>query len=196
MANSNITKNALAAALKELMNEIPFEKINISQISEKCHMNRKSFYYHFKDKYDLMNWIFDTEFFAVTKNYSDEQTYEERFLYIKEICCYFYENRIFYRNALQFRGQNSFVEHFREYIQPVMKERILFYLEEAEHGEIDEFALDFLTDAIVCAFERWLTDKNCMQPEQLVAKFEKLIMITARLVLNEVEKLNTAEANF
>ena len=77
-----------------------------------------------------------------------------------------------------------------------MKERILFYLEEAEHGEIDEFALDFLTDAIVCAFERWLTDKNCMQPEQLVAKFEKLIMITARLVLNEVEKLNTAEANF
>ena len=94
MADSNITKNALAAALKELMNEIPFEKINISQISEKCHMNRKSFYYHFKDKYDLMNWIFDTEFFAVTKNYSDEQTYEERFLHIKEICCYFYENRI------------------------------------------------------------------------------------------------------
>ena len=29
MADSNITKNALAAALKELMNEIPFEKINI-----------------------------------------------------------------------------------------------------------------------------------------------------------------------
>ena len=45
-------------ALKGLMAEMPFEKINVSQICERCGMNRKSFYYHFKDKYDLVNWIF------------------------------------------------------------------------------------------------------------------------------------------
>ena len=59
MADSNITKKALAEALKELMEEKSFEKINIGDICEKCEMNRKSFYYHFKDKYDLVNWIFD-----------------------------------------------------------------------------------------------------------------------------------------
>ena len=42
--------------------EKTFDKINISDICEPCYMNRKSFYYHFKDKYDLVNWIFDTEF--------------------------------------------------------------------------------------------------------------------------------------
>ena len=65
MADSNITKKALATALKDLMSEMSFEKITISDICEKCDMNRKSFYYHFKDKYDLVNWIFDTEFMAV-----------------------------------------------------------------------------------------------------------------------------------
>ena len=65
MADSNITKHALAAALQELMTELPFEKINVAQICERCKMNRKSFYYHFKDKYDLVNWIFDTEFIAL-----------------------------------------------------------------------------------------------------------------------------------
>lgn len=53
MADSNITKHALATALRELMTELPFEKINVAHICERCGMNRKSFYYHFKDKYDL-----------------------------------------------------------------------------------------------------------------------------------------------
>ncbi len=50
MTDSNITKKALAAALKDLMKTTSFEKISIQDICEKCHMNRKSFYYHFKDK--------------------------------------------------------------------------------------------------------------------------------------------------
>lgn len=68
MADSNITKKALAGALKELMDTKPFQKISVSDICERCQMNRKSFYYHFKDKYDLMNWIYDTEFIGVAKN--------------------------------------------------------------------------------------------------------------------------------
>lgn len=66
MPDSNITKKALAMAMKELMEQIPFSKISVSDICEKCGMNRKSFYYHFKDKYDLVNWIFDVEFFRLS----------------------------------------------------------------------------------------------------------------------------------
>lgn len=36
MADSNITKHALAAALRDLMAEMPFEKINVAQICERC----------------------------------------------------------------------------------------------------------------------------------------------------------------
>ncbi len=42
MADSNITKQALAASLRELMEEVPFDKINVAQICERCGMNRKS----------------------------------------------------------------------------------------------------------------------------------------------------------
>ena len=54
MADSNITKSALARALRELMEEQPFEKIQIAQICERCGMNRQSFYYHFKDKFEFL----------------------------------------------------------------------------------------------------------------------------------------------
>ena len=43
MADSNITKRALAAALKELIGEKAFEKISVGDICEKCEMNRRVF---------------------------------------------------------------------------------------------------------------------------------------------------------
>ena len=62
MPDSNITKRALAQAMKELMAAHPFSKISVGDICEACGMNRKSFYYHFRDKQDLVNWIFESEF--------------------------------------------------------------------------------------------------------------------------------------
>ena len=84
MADSNITKRALATSLKELMIEQPFDKINVAQICERCNMNRKSFYYHFKDKYDLVNWIFDTEFIELIKHENLSAGYTEHWAFIEK----------------------------------------------------------------------------------------------------------------
>ena len=50
MPDANITKKALAASMKKLMEEKPFDKISVIDICEGCGMNRKSFYYHFKER--------------------------------------------------------------------------------------------------------------------------------------------------
>ena len=89
MPDSQLTKRALAQAMKEAMSELPLEKIRIKDIVKRCNMNRQSFYYHFKDKYDLVNWIFYTEFFADIRDYLDEPNWE----LLGRICEFFYENR-------------------------------------------------------------------------------------------------------
>lgn len=119
MPDSNITKKALAMAMKELMEQIPFSKISVSDICEKCGMNRKSFYYHFKDKYDLVNWILMWNFSGCPCRDYNLPNWSWRFL--EDSCQYFYENQSFYRKALQIEGQNSFVEHFRETLKPLLK---------------------------------------------------------------------------
>ena len=50
---SQITKNALATALKKLLSKKELSKITISNITEECGVNRQTFYYHFKDIYDI-----------------------------------------------------------------------------------------------------------------------------------------------
>lgn len=48
MSDSNITKKALAEALKRLLNEYSFEKISVKLICEECGLNRKSFLLSFQ----------------------------------------------------------------------------------------------------------------------------------------------------
>lgn len=161
MSDSNITKKALANALKELMEEKPFEKISVKDICEKCTMNRKSFYYHFKDKYDLVNWIFDTEFLSIAHKTPDPGIWD----FLNDICPFFYENRDFYQKALCIKGQNSFPDHFRDLLFPIIANRI-----HAVFGkkEVLDFQLTFITDAVVMAFQRWIVDYDEMTPEDFI----------------------------
>lgn len=177
MADSNITKQALSNALKELMEEQPFEKISVSDICEKCHMNRKSFYYHFKDKYDLANWIFDTEFIQLTKEHSVDvmnpaYSFEERWRGMVTVCEYFYENRNFYRRILKVEGQNSFASHFRDFMYPILQNRVVYLVGQKD---VPQMVIDFIVDGLECTIERWLLDKNCVTAEEFVGNLKLLL---------------------
>ena len=50
------TKRALAASFKELLAQKPFNKITISDITQHCGVNRMTFYYHFQDLIDVIDW--------------------------------------------------------------------------------------------------------------------------------------------
>ena len=62
MPESTLTKKAITKSLKKLTKEKPFDKIVISEIADGCSINRQTFYYHFKDKYALLKWIYSTEY--------------------------------------------------------------------------------------------------------------------------------------
>ncbi|QDA73822.1 TetR family transcriptional regulator [Listeria seeligeri] len=63
MAESFITKKAIASGLLELCQNKRFEKISIADIMNICGLNRQTFYYHFTDKYDLLSWTYENDVF-------------------------------------------------------------------------------------------------------------------------------------
>lgn len=179
MPDSNITKKALADSLKKLLNETSFSKISIGSICENCGMNRKSFYYHFKDKYDLVNWIYYTEFITIAR----EKNYATEWDAMEDICCYFYSNRSFYQKVLMIEGQNSFSSYFRELLLPVISE----YLEEIfNEDENWDFYVDFFADAIISAIVRWLLDKECIPPKRFVALLKSCVWHAAKKVVESI----------
>lgn len=112
---------------------------------------------------------FDTEFIELLKHEDLSADYTERWAFIEKINRYFYQNHSFYRKALQIKGQNSFSDHFREYIRPLIAVRISKLFGEQQW---DEFTLDFLSDAVVCAMERWLRTKGMLCRRAVCGKAE------------------------
>lgn len=48
------TKLWIAEAMKRLLAQKPIEKLRVTEICREAEIERPTFYYHFKDKYDLM----------------------------------------------------------------------------------------------------------------------------------------------
>ena len=56
-----LTKDLLTASFRELVLQIPFEKITIKMITDGAGVIRPTFYKHFQDKYEVLEWILKTE---------------------------------------------------------------------------------------------------------------------------------------
>lgn len=182
MADSSITKRALSLALKELMQEKPFQKISVADICEKCSMNRQSFYYHFKDKYELVIWVFDMELLELIQQ---RQVSDEPLGIILQICEIIYENRVFYRSAFAVQGQNSLSDHVREITAPMLQVRLRKAL---PNGEISSFILNFISDALLAALMRWIGEEECLPPNVFIKQLYTCIYGMAEYVTNTYPK--------
>ena len=76
------TKLAITYAFKELLLEKPLDKITINDITEKCGMNRQTFYYHFHDILELTEWICEEDAEHALKENRTYDTWQEGFLAI------------------------------------------------------------------------------------------------------------------
>ena len=184
MAEAIVTKTLFANAFKELLLTFPYSQISIREICEKCSMNRKSFYYHFKDKEDLVNWIFETEFIAYARNH----TYESVWDAIEDLLKYFYSNLNFYKKVLFHEGQNSFALYFNELIYSIFVQQLQNILHDSS---LQESQLNFVADGMICTLKRWQSATNCTPPSVFIEEIKSGAKIMASYIvqtLPETEK--------
>ncbi|WP_040948986.1 TetR/AcrR family transcriptional regulator [Gorillibacterium massiliense] len=62
------TKQSLINAFVNLVNEKDFEKITVADLTKGAQVNRATFYAHFNDKYELLDYIVDESASAVIEN--------------------------------------------------------------------------------------------------------------------------------
>ncbi|MEG0157627.1 MAG: TetR family transcriptional regulator, partial [Anaerovoracaceae bacterium] len=89
------TKQALARALKKRAKHKSLDKITIVDIAEDCGVNRQTFYYHFHDIVDLVEWIFTREKIKAIDGKKMDESWQNGFL---RAFTYVLENRAFIEN--------------------------------------------------------------------------------------------------
>lgn len=105
VSKSDMTKELLAEGLKDLMARTSFDKITIKMITDAAGVIRPTFYNHFQDKYEVLEYIFQRE--VLEKVYPILEAGMEREaagLLFRLVA----QDRNFYKKAFAVTGQNSF----------------------------------------------------------------------------------------
>ena len=92
------TKNLLASSLIRLTSHKSFDKITIADITAASGFNRQTFYYHFRDKYELLSWIYQRD---ATQIFKKDITLQNWHDYIRVLLQFIYQNKTFYINTIR-----------------------------------------------------------------------------------------------
>lgn len=170
---SEVTKRALEASLKHLLLQKPLTKITISDIAEDCGINRMTFYYHFKDLYDLVEWSCAEDAAKALEGKKTYDTWQEGFLNIFHAVA---ENKPFIMNVYRCVSR----EQIERYLYPLVHNLIIGVIEEKAVGieihEIDkQFIADFYDYAFVGIMLDWIAHDMKGDPKYLVDRVSTLI---------------------
>ncbi len=169
MPSANITKKVIADGIKHLMQTIPFDRITTADIIAESGISRKTFYYHFRDKYDVVNSIFTSEILdSILESTSFENWLEGSY----KFCHYIKENQVFYTNAVNASGQNCFIKFLRKLTEKQVYKLCNDAIDRQVLSKDDyDFLVEFYYHAFIGVFTLWVRQDMKETPERIVDRW-------------------------
>ena len=145
-------KDLLCEGLFLLMQEKPFEKITIKQICDRTGVIRGTFYNHFMDKYEALEYLVYSMLFEDEEHLDVESTIKDMFNTI-------YLNQDFFRSCFRITGQNGFEELLSKIFESIFDE--LFDL--LDFSELDplftrKFLVEYYSNNAIYFFRKWVKE--------------------------------------
>ncbi len=172
MSDSLITKRAMGTALKELCLTKSFHKITIADITGKCGLNRQSFYYHFQDKFELLNWVYYNEAFSKVVQGVNLENWNEHLLRLLKIMK---QDQKFYTSTIKDQEQN-FSEYLFQSAHSLLMEGISILAKNevlTEHQR--KTYADFFAYGITGILVSWARNGMQESPEQMASLMKSLV---------------------
>ena len=190
------TKKALAESLKNLLLQKPLNKITISDIADDCGINRMTFYYHFKDIYDLVEWTCAEEAAQAMEGKKTYDTWQEGFLNIFSAV---QANKPLIMNVYRCVSR----ERIEQYLNPLICSLILGVVEEKSAempvSEADKrFIAIFYEYAFIGVMLEWIDNNMREEPFVLVERTSRVMhgsILRALGAFRAGEPLHPAESH-
>ena len=179
---SQVTKRALEQSLKNLLLKKPLTKITVGDITEDCGINRMTFYYHFKDIYDLVEWSCLEDAKRALEEKKTYDTWQQGFLQIFKAV---QENKPFILNVYRCVHR----EQVEKYLQPLVDQLLLNVINEEAAGitvrdEDKQFIAQVYSYMFIGLMLDWIKHDMREDPQQIVEKLSKLIKGSVSVALS------------
>ncbi|WP_268912337.1 dihydroxyacetone kinase transcriptional activator DhaS [Lentilactobacillus sp. SPB1-3] len=155
-----LTKQRIANATKQLVLTKPFNQISVTNIMQTANLRRQTFYDFFHDKYDVLQWVYQSEVKEAVSRCTEYKTWPETMV---KLLTYFNDNRQFYQRVIQIDDQNAPEEIIQEHIQNMIGS-ILADMARQKHINVDDdyfqFVQEMLSTSLVMRLKRFLKDDS------------------------------------
>jgi len=194
VSESLITKKAIASGLKELTKKKNFDKITIQDITDICGLNRQTFYYHFQDKYELVDWIYYNETISII---IDNLTYENWDKKVLQMLIKMKSEEYFYKDTLKSSTENG----FKEYLFQIASELFLSIVSslsanESFGDEEKKFISEFYAFGIVGVIISWSQRGMKETPEYITMQLKNVSYGTKKYAATRFAENNSFNAYF
>lgn len=170
---SDLTKQALIASFKKLLETGPFDKITISDITNDCGLSRQTFYYHFRDIFDMIRWIYNSESLNEIGGRGGYGTWQDK---IRELFDYTLNNKSLILGTFNSKCRNDLVGYYMD----VSIRKISDIVEMKSDGDIAEKDKKFIASVYAYAFVGimvdWISDGMKESSEEMVDRVYKIVM--------------------
>lgn len=170
---ASTTKESLGAALKQMLTVKPIDKITVKDLVEICGVNRQTFYYHFDDVYDLLEWVFEEDANRVLPS---EVVYEHWRDDVMMFFKYLADNSVFALNIYNSNSRIYMLRYFKRRLQECFRSFAIIVSEGKNIDRTDfEFVVEFYANGIVGLISQWL-DLGMQLPKEITQdRFLKLL---------------------
>lgn len=170
---AQFTKYALENSLKKLLAQKPLNKITVSDITEDCGINRMTFYYHFKDIYDLVEWACLEDAKKALEGKKTAETWQQGFVQIFQAVR---ENKPFILNVYRCVSR----EMAEKYLSPLTENLLMGVIDEISanmvvRSEDKAFIAQVYSYAFIGLLLDWIKDDMRQDPEELISRFARVI---------------------
>lgn len=162
MALKNRTKQLFADTLIELAKTKEIRNIQVKELCEHCSAERTTFYYHFRDKYDLVAWIYMQLYLDEEKNAVLINGEEMIVRMLKRI----WKQRAFFQNALKDTSQNNLGEYLLDFYIESERKAVCRYLGCDAPDEETEYVIKQYSFGCLAHTVEWLLGKNDLSSEK------------------------------
>lgn len=180
---SLITKRKLAQALKELMKTTSFDKITVADITEKCYIHRQTFYYHFQDRYELLDWIIYDELLSPFMDGLNLDTMYDKFY---DMFTTMSNDKKFYQNAIKINSDdlNRFISSVAiKQLTQVMKDINNSSGHENTDNKSVESTAEFFGYGISGIIIAWVQKEMKESPKEMVERIEHIVGMCKEIML-------------
>lgn len=152
-----------AEELQAMLEEMALSDVRVGKLCLRCGVDRQVFYYHFRDKYDLVAWIFMQDFASSMTASGDVPGLFQ----LAKALTLIQGKKTFYRKALSDSSQNSLWKYIHEYDVQFYTEVIRKRRETDDLSVELQHAIRYHSYGCIGMTIEWLRDGCAVSPEEL-----------------------------